>query len=86
MSEYKNLPIPAEIYDDMGIDEDPPLQFDYDEETQTLHVSVLTQDDLDSLAGYKESDCGRCAHVSTCPDAHGTCHPCEAFIDKEDTW
>ena len=51
---YKPLMVPAELYDEMGIDESTPLQFDYDEETQTLRVHVLTEEELGSLAGYRE--------------------------------
>ena len=83
---YKNLPIPAELYDEMGIDEDTPLQFAYDADTQTMHVTVLTDDDLDSLAGYNESACDLCRNVDACPDAHKTAHPCDAFIDWRETW
>jgi len=88
MSNDKPLMIPAEIYDEMGIDNDDHLQFDYDAGTRTLRIHVLTQEELDSLAGYKEqeSECGRCVFVSTCPDAYGPVHPCAAFIAKEEDW
>ena len=86
MSEFKNLPIPADIYDEMGLYDDPPLQFDFDPDELTLLISVLTQEDLDSLAGYNETSCETCRNVEACPDAHRTAHPCDAFIDWRDTW
>jgi len=76
----------AKHFEEMGVDNDDHLQYDYDPESQTLRIHVLTQEELDGLAGYKESDCSRCAHVSGCPHAHGSVHPCDAFIDKEDVW
>ena len=76
----------AEFFDEMGISNDDHIQFDYDAETQTLHIHVLSQEELDSLAGYKETECDRCIHANTCRDAHKTSEPCDAFIDKEEAW
>jgi hypothetical protein len=72
----------------MGLGEDTPLQFDYDPQSQTLHITVLTEEDLDSLAGYNdgETSCETCRNVEACPDAHRTAHPCGAFIDWRDTF
>jgi len=83
---YKPLMIPAEILDEMGINNDTPLQFAYDEDRQTLYVTVLTDEDLDSLAGYSETSCDTCRNVEACPDAHKMVHPCDAYIDWRDTW
>jgi hypothetical protein len=76
-----------DYYDEMGLDsvDDCTLQHFYDPESQTLQVHVLTQDELDSLAGYSDSECGRCVHVG-CPDMGKTSGPCDAFIDKEESW
>ena len=85
MNEYKNLPIPAEIYDEMGIDEDVPLQFDYDADAQTLHVHMLTEDELDSLAGHCADRCEECLWAESCDDAHGN-PECTDFVQREGDW
>jgi hypothetical protein len=60
MKNMENLAIPAEIYDEMGIDCDSALQFDYDAVSQTLHIHVLSQAELDTLAGYCAAKCDDC--------------------------
>jgi len=82
---YKPLMIPAEIYDEMGIDESTPLQFDYDAGTQTLRVHVLTEDELETLAGHCADRCEDCLWVESCDDAHGN-PDCADFTQKEDDW
>ena len=39
------------------------------------------KDDPETLAGYRDADCGKCVFVSSCPDAHGMPGPCNSFID-----
>ena len=82
---YKPLMVPAEIYDEMGIDESTPLQFDYDAGTQTLRIHVLTEDELETLAGHCADRCEDCLWVESCDDAHGN-PDCEDFTQKEDDW
>ncbi len=83
---YKALPIPAEIYDEMGIDESTPLQFDYDTETQTLRVHVLSEAELETLAGHCTISCDNCLWADSCEDAHGT-PDCPDFTERiGDDW
>ena len=86
MSEYKDLPIPAEIYDEMGINADSPLQFDYDADSQTLYVHMLTEEELESLAGHCDVKCEDCLWVESCDEAHGDTGECEDFTAREDDW
>jgi len=99
MDNYKNLAIPAEIYDEMGIDEDTPLQFDYDADSQTLRVHVLTEEELETLAGHCEDRCEDCcdnrcadrcedcAWAESCDEAHGDPAGCPDFVEREgDDW
>jgi hypothetical protein len=84
---YKNLPIPAEIYDEMAIGCDSALQFDYDEETQTLRVHILSEDELETLAGHCAVKCGDCLWAESCDDAHGDLSDCPDFVGREgDGW
>jgi hypothetical protein len=83
MEDIQNLAIPAEIYDEMGIDCDSALQFDYDAESQTLHIHVLSQEELDTLAGYCADKCGACLWADSCEDAHGGLEMCPDFTEKE---
>ena len=79
----KHLAEVAVYFDEMDICDDSPLQFDYDEDTRTLRIHVLTEDELETLA---ETECERCVHANTCRDAHKITGPCDAFIDKEEAW
>jgi hypothetical protein len=84
---YTNLPIPAEIYDEMGIDENTPLQFDYDPESRTLRIHVLSEGELETLAGHCADRCEDCLWVETCEDAHGGLTACTDFVEREgDNW
>jgi len=38
----------------------------------------------DTAAGRSDTECGRCVHVSACPDAHGMPGACDAFIDRRE--
>jgi len=85
MDNYKPIMIPAATYDEMGIDENTPLKFDYDADTQTLHVHVLTEDELETLAGHCADRCDECLWEDSCDDAHN-CPDCPDFVQREDDW
>ena len=80
---YKNLPIPAEIYKEMGIDEDAPLQFDYDAETQTLYIHLLSEAELETLAGHCAVYCKDCLWAESCDDARGEAVDCPDFTERD---
>ena len=81
---YKSLPIPAELYDEMGIDESTPLQFDYDEASQTLRIHVLSEAEMETLAGHCAARCEDCLWAESCDDAHGSEAACAEFVERED--
>jgi len=44
----------AEHLDEMDIRGDSVVQYDLDESTNTLRIHVLTEEELETLAGYRE--------------------------------
>lgn len=87
MTKEEFLALMSRYYDEMGIGNDCVLEQSLDEQTQTLRVHVLSDAELESLAGHCAEQCDECLWADCCEDAHGDISGCPDFTQREgDDW
>ncbi|MDR0530889.1 MAG: hypothetical protein LBG83_02345 [Oscillospiraceae bacterium] len=87
MSKQEFLALMGQYFDSLRMDCDSVVEHFCDEASQTLHIHVLSDAELDTLAGHCAINCDDCLWADSCEDAHGDLANCPDFTQREgDDW